>query len=606
MEEIEKLVDELSRRSHPNQIHRNFPAYIKRIVFPYFKNLEERTEIKFDFPLTVFVGPNGCGKSSALQALYGAPEGHSVGSYWFNTATDPIPEKNAQGLAPSLWYEYFLGDANRDVQVLKYRSKYAKGGKVIPDYWEPARPLPAYGLPPFPKEEIPGKLKTRWPGLDKHVIYLDFRAELSAFDKYFYFSDDPHRKKYDTKQDFIRYVAPKLKQVFDGKIDVHTKAIRNSGGKTRNLNQPCVLIEGEELKCICTILGKGYTRARVVNHGLYQQWGQSVYFEDHHKYTEAFAGSGEMSIVTLVHEVYHAPANSLILLDEPEVSLHPGAQKKMLRFLLEQIKLKKHQVVLCSHSPALIEHLPDKAIKLFNPTAEGLFRVISEANPSIAFSYIGQTIPNKVNIVVEDEAAKQLVSKVISLNDGWSSQFEVMFHPGGAADIYKEAVVFSRMNDSRYLFLLDGDQKRTHPINLDDVTDRGIDDAILALTGASVDTFQFANDSGANAAAQKVSEKRKFIQFINNRFRFLPGNDPEDTIILATTDVDRPNWTGLENPSVDSKQALKDWVATKVDSVDSRTISTFRQVLLKKIDPQHAHVVELTRVLSSFVGQRQG
>ncbi|QQR95196.1 MAG: AAA family ATPase [Bacteroidota bacterium] len=51
-----------------------FRNFIEYIQFPYFRNLEKNTRIIFDFPLTVFVGQNGSGKSSTLHALYGAPK----------------------------------------------------------------------------------------------------------------------------------------------------------------------------------------------------------------------------------------------------------------------------------------------------------------------------------------------------------------------------------------------------------------------------------------------------------------------------------------------------------------------------------------------------
>lgn len=46
-------------------------------------------------------------------------------------------------------------------------------------------------------------------------------------------------------------------------------------------------------------------------------------------YTEAFAGSGESRLIMLVNDIVNAPKNSLILIDEPEINLHPSA---ILRF----------------------------------------------------------------------------------------------------------------------------------------------------------------------------------------------------------------------------------------------------------------------------------
>jgi predicted ATPase len=81
-------------------------------------------------------------------------------------------------------------------------------------------------------------------------------------------------------------------------------------------------------------------------------------------YTEAFAGSGEFAVVRLVVALAGAQPGSLILLDEPEVSLHPGAQERLMSFLYVRVKKLKHQAVLATHSPGIIRWLPPEAIKV--------------------------------------------------------------------------------------------------------------------------------------------------------------------------------------------------------------------------------------------------
>ncbi|EDP2820988.1 ATP-binding protein, partial [Salmonella enterica subsp. enterica serovar Oranienburg] len=93
--------------------------------------------------------------------------------------------------------------------------------------------------------------------------------------------------------------------------------------------------------------------------------GTALLSTDKLNYTEAFAGSGEFAIVSLVLSLYAAKPNSLILLDEPEVSLHPGAQKRMMEILYSIVDQHKHQVVVSTHSPVIVNLLPKEAIKLF-------------------------------------------------------------------------------------------------------------------------------------------------------------------------------------------------------------------------------------------------
>lgn len=60
-------------------------------------------------------------------------------------------------------------------------------------------------------------------------------------------------------------------------------------------------------------------------------------------YSEANAGSGEIAVVQLVRRIEKARDYSLVLLDEPEVSLHPGAQENLKEYLLEAIKTKNYK-----------------------------------------------------------------------------------------------------------------------------------------------------------------------------------------------------------------------------------------------------------------------
>jgi predicted ATP-binding protein involved in virulence len=65
--------------------------------------------------------------------------------------------------------------------------------------------------------------------------------------------------------------------------------------------------------------------------------------------------SGEQHQIILVFELlFEIRKNSLILIDEPELSLHVGWQKKFIEHLIEIIKLSDFDVILATHSPQLI------------------------------------------------------------------------------------------------------------------------------------------------------------------------------------------------------------------------------------------------------------
>lgn len=59
-------------------------------------------------------------------------------------------------------------------------------------------------------------------------------------------------------------------------------------------------------------------------------------------------GDGIWSIFTICDALYDADANMTIIIDEPELSIHPTLQKRLMKVLLEQAKTR--QIILCTHS----------------------------------------------------------------------------------------------------------------------------------------------------------------------------------------------------------------------------------------------------------------
>lgn len=65
--------------------------------------------------------------------------------------------------------------------------------------------------------------------------------------------------------------------------------------------------------------------------------------------------SGEQHEVVLLYElIFNAKQNILVLIDEPEISLHITWQKEFLNDLLKIIKIQNIQVLIATHSPSII------------------------------------------------------------------------------------------------------------------------------------------------------------------------------------------------------------------------------------------------------------
>ena len=78
--------------------------------------------------------------------------------------------------------------------------------------------------------------------------------------------------------------------------------------------------------------------------------------------------SGEQHIVMLLYELlFKVEPDSLILIDEPELSLHIVWQQEFVRDLLEIIRLGGFDILIATHSPQIIHDRWDLTVELKGP-----------------------------------------------------------------------------------------------------------------------------------------------------------------------------------------------------------------------------------------------
>ena len=361
---MNKKIDEI-RKMKENGVFKN---YIEYMVFPYYKNLVPGTKLNFEFPITILVGKNGSGKSSTLHALYGAPYWKSCSEFWFSTEVDPIEETGGQG-RNRFFYGYKENKNSEIKEVMKTRMRRGSKTKEIdPDYWETSKPIKKDGM----------SAQKRNDPVKKNVVYLDFRAEVSAFDKIFHFA----KGDIVEKKELLRQRSKYLNRLFNG------EAMRFPGIQ------------------------------------------DDVKTKQSSRYSEANAGSGEVAAIQLVKRIEEAEDDSLILLDEPEVSIHPGAQEKLKMYFLDVTKRKKLQIIISSHSPILLQGMPQEAIKLYVTNAQGRFEVKENVDYQEAFYDLADYVSDKKIIFCEDFAAKELVDNVLGQMNK-KQYFDVEYNPGG-------------------------------------------------------------------------------------------------------------------------------------------------------------------------------
>lgn len=583
--EIKECLNNIQKAFDANQ----FDPFIQYIRFPNFKNLEKNERINFSFPFTVLIGLNGSGKSSALHALYGAPYKKSTSDFWFNTIVDPI--KDETGNPNCFIYGYKL---NSLVEVLKQRTGSSKGS----DYWESQAPAKKYDM-------IGAGSNKRTPPIKKTVVYIDFREQLSAFDKYFYFGKFQITSTFSSKQDVLRKYSQYL-----------SNNIQNSGKKSfgnRTVYKK-VKLNSEGLSAVNSILGKKYKECHLLFHDLYNVNGVTAYFiTDSLNYSEAYAGRGEFAIVKLVYEILDSPKNSLVLLDEPEVSLHPGAQEALKLFLLKQTLTKKLQIIISTHSPKIVEILPDSAIKLFYENPNSKFSIKNKCNYIEAFQNIGLEVTEieKNLIIVEDITAKLLLTSILKeLGNEFELLFTVKYFPGGAEQMYKSAVSYAEENESHKFIFLDGDKKKPLPLPADYKLAQSEDLEFLnqklkEATGMEFSKLGFRIDGNKNGGdkKQKIQSSLKYLNFLKTNLRYLPLNIPEELIWDETFANNLLKALGKTIPkyNLDMKNNINEFTKAQFEDVSSDLLlSSKKQLVNNFISKKNKEYEEIKDIILSF------
>ncbi|MFY3790760.1 AAA family ATPase [Ureibacillus sp. MALMAid1270] len=69
-------------------------------------------------------------------------------------------------------------------------------------------------------------------------------------------------------------------------------------------------------------------------------------------------------MILFYHLIFNTSPNSLILIDEPEISLHISWQNKFISDLKEIHKINKLDILIATHSPDIISNNWDLKVEL--------------------------------------------------------------------------------------------------------------------------------------------------------------------------------------------------------------------------------------------------
>lgn len=174
------------------------------------------------------------------------------------------------------------------------------------------------------------------------------------------------------------------------------------------------------------------------------------------KYSENNMGFGEGRVFYIVSSLESAPEQSLFVIEEPETSLHEHAQYEIAKYFIDVAVRRKHQIILTTHSAAIINALPRESRKLLY--REGaVVKISDKTSTAEATGLLSRGFSKNGLIIVEDIKAKQLLIEILrkyckDLLKGVSISFV------GNDDVVRNIVGQLRLDSIKAIGIRDGDK----------------------------------------------------------------------------------------------------------------------------------------------------
>jgi predicted ATPase len=128
-------------------------------------------------------------------------------------------------------------------------------------------------------------------------------------------------------------------------------------------------------------------------------------------------GAGEDFLLDLIKIMQTIPEMALVVIDEVEASLHPKAQRRLVRFLSKLTRTKKLQIVLSTHSPYILDEIPPEGRILIQKLHDGSRDVQYCVSTKYAMGAIDDERHPDLFVYVEDKESKILLEEMLKRDE---------------------------------------------------------------------------------------------------------------------------------------------------------------------------------------------
>ena len=220
----------------------------------------------------------------------------------------------------------------------------------------------------------------------------------------------------------------------------------------------------EMVQRLSKIMGHSYDTASMASTQLDTKRLVPVVQRRGNSYSGFHQGAGELTAAELLSNEFEK--HSLVIIDEIESSLHPRAQRRLVRDLAEMAREKEMQFIISTHSPYVLEELPSKGRVCIVETDAGK-TTVTGVSPEFAMSRMDEENHPECDVYVEDDAAAALMREVIVAEER-DMIARVQIVPFGAASVGISLGMMVKQNrfPRKSVVFLDGDQDTAEGVYL--------------------------------------------------------------------------------------------------------------------------------------------
>lgn len=180
---------------------------------------------------------------------------------------------------------------------------------------------------------------------------------------------------------------------------------------TKHLERSSSLFDDDRVHRLSGIMGRHYDAAKMALSTIDPKRAIPVISKDHVPYSGFHQGSGETTVVELLQA--DLPKYGLVLIDEIESSLHPRSQRRLIRDLAEKCREREFQIILTTHSPYILDELPQEA-RVYIMESGKSKRIVTGVSPEFAMTQMDDEPHPECDLYVEDRAARTMLAEILA------------------------------------------------------------------------------------------------------------------------------------------------------------------------------------------------